>query len=689
MQPATFSSILETVAAEERWRRLVRDITWTPPTSTEIGVVVKSALAAGLAWWLAVAITDVPSPVLAPMTALVVVQVSVRASARIAIQRSGAVVVGVLVALGVGNAISLNGFTVAVLVAASLAIAQLLLRLPPSAARQVPISVLFVLAAASTRESFGWLRTVDTLIGALVGVTVSLVLPASRVVDAAQTLARLVDGLGGVLTAMGSDLREPWHTEQSEEWRRTARTVRDRLVDQATEAIGTGREVARWNVRDRRHVRELARYEEVLPRFERSAINVWVIARTLDAHARLGDHPSAHARARRPARDVGRRGPRPRPGRGQRCRRKATWRPASTTSPRNGNGARHERRSGPGQRRRPTRGRTASVWRRSGSATPPSSCRSTASSWTCAPRCRHETAGQHRPLWVRPRSAADRDMGAGDPMNIVVALGLIVVACASSIAAMLLVRRRAPDGGYFNDGDRAAGVFGVLATGFSVLLGFVVFLAFTSYDVARSGAEAEARTVAQQVQTATLLSDNAAGELIAGLVCYARSVAGVQWERMQSGTLGEEINPWGVALYHTIEDVEPETTSRGGPLRQVARPDRERELARQDRVHGAAGVIPTPLWIVLFFITAIIFVFMLFFADSGERAVVQALLIGSVSAVIAGMLVLLYMLDHPFHDGLGGLEPVAMERTLEIIDQELEVTGLEIELPCDEVGEAL
>ena len=34
------------------------------------------------------------------------------------------------------------------------------------------------------------------------------------------------------------------------------------------------------------------------------------------------------------------------------------------------------------------------------------------------------------------------------------------------------------------------GVFGVLATGFAVLLGFVVYLAFLSYDTARSGARA-------------------------------------------------------------------------------------------------------------------------------------------------------------------------------------------------------
>src|SRR5690242_13498436 len=105
---------------------------------------------------------------------------------------------------------------------------------------------------------------------------------------------------------------------------------------------------------------------------------------------------------------------------------------------------------------------------------------------------------------------------------------------------MLFVRRRAPDGSFFHDGDRAAGVFGVLATGFAVLLGFVVFLAFTSYDTARTGAETEAHIVTQQVETAQLFPPGYVDELTGDLVCYARSVAGVQWQRMQNDTLGDD-----------------------------------------------------------------------------------------------------------------------------------------------------
>jgi NAD/NADP transhydrogenase alpha subunit len=60
-------------------------------------------------------------------------------------------------------------------------------------------------------------------------------------------------------------------------------------------------------------------------------------------------------------------------------------------------------------------------------------------------------------------------------MSLAVAILIVVAATGIAVAVMLWVRRKAPDGSYFNDGDRAAGVFGVLATGFAVLLGFVVF----------------------------------------------------------------------------------------------------------------------------------------------------------------------------------------------------------------------
>lgn len=274
-------------------------------------------------------------------------------------------------------------------------------------------------------------------------------------------------------------------------------------------------------------------------------------------------------------------------------------------------------------------------------------------------------------------------------MNIVVAISIVVVVTTVAIAAMLVVRRHAPDGSYFHDGDRAAGVFGVLATGFAVLLGFVVFLAFSSYDAARTGAEDEALIVAQQVETAQFFPRPVAGELSGELTCYARSVAGVQWDRMVAGTLGDEVNPWSTTLFRTLRTVKPRSATEQSAFDTWLGQREARETARNARVHGAVGVIPAPLWLVLFFTSGLIVVYVLFFADSGERAVVQALLMGTVVSVITSMLLLLVFLNHPFHDGVGGLQPVAMQRALKIIDQELVIAGQRQPAPCDARGNPL
>lgn len=268
--------------------------------------------------------------------------------------------------------------------------------------------------------------------------------------------------------------------------------------------------------------------------------------------------------------------------------------------------------------------------------------------------------------------------------------GFLVTAgvAALAISAMLLVRRRAPEGSYFKDGDRASGVFGVLATGFSVLLGFIIFLSFTSYDQARTGAETEALVVAQQVETAQFFSAEAQGDLTGGLVCYARFVINDEWPRMEAGTQGDTLNPWGVELFRTLKGVEPQSATEQSAYDKWLDQTSAREEARLDRVHGAVGVIPATLWIVLFFISGVIFVYMLFFADSGEGAVTQAVLMGSVTSVIVVMLLLLGSLDRPFTSGVGGLQPVAMERTLRIVDQALEAVGGNVRIPCDAEGTA-
>jgi hypothetical protein len=271
-------------------------------------------------------------------------------------------------------------------------------------------------------------------------------------------------------------------------------------------------------------------------------------------------------------------------------------------------------------------------------------------------------------------------------MSLLWSLVILVAVNAATITAMLLVRRRAPEGSYFTDGDRASGVFGVLAGGFAIFAGFIIFLAFTSYDQSRSGGETEALIVVQQFETAELLPPATSGRLTRDLVCYARYVVQQEWPQMQDGKGGDTINPWAIALFRSLRLSNPTSAGEQAAYSKWLDQTSDREQARSDRLHGAEGIIPSSIWIVLFLIAAVVFAYMLFFADSGEGALSQAMLMGSATTVIVLTLMAINALDNPYASAVGQIKPVAMERSLRILDHERAVVHERGPLPCDAQG---
>jgi hypothetical protein len=272
--------------------------------------------------------------------------------------------------------------------------------------------------------------------------------------------------------------------------------------------------------------------------------------------------------------------------------------------------------------------------------------------------------------------------------NFVLGVAILAVAVAVAVGVMLYVRTRAPEGSFFSDGDRASGVFGVLATGFAIFAGFVIFLAFTTYDQSRAGAEAEALLVVQQFETAQFLAPETRDRLSGEIICYGRSVVDREWPEMQEGDLDEAINPWGIALFRTIRAADPSGTVQETAFAKWLDQTSDREEARRDRIHGAAGITPTTIWIVLLLSAAIVFAFMLFFADPAELKRSQGMLVGSATTIVVVTLLAIYALDNPYRPGLGSIQPEAMQRSLAILDEAQADLGITIDLPCDENGVA-
>ncbi len=155
---------------------------------------------------------------------------------------------------------------------------------------------------------------------------------------------------------------------------------------------------------------------------------------------------------------------------------------------------------------------------------------------------------------------------------------------------------------------------------------------------------------------------------------------------MESGGLRDAVNPWAIPLFNTLKLAIPASATEESAYDKWLEQTSTREEARNDRIHGAAGIIPTSVWIVLFFTAAVVFAYMLFFADSAERARSQAMLMGSATAVMVATLLVINALDNPYGSGVGGIQPTAMERSLRVLDEARGLIDDASPVPCGEDG---
>ena len=180
------------VAARQRIRRRGRSAVFRAARLTGASVAAfLVAEALGL---------DDPPPLVAALTALLVVQATASSTMSSGVERVLSVVAGVALAIAFSALVGLTWWSLAILVAASIVVGQLL-RLGPFLI-EVPISAMLVLGVgyAAGAEELGLSRVVETLIGAAVGVLVNVVFPPEvRSRYAGQAVQRLTEEIAALL----------------------------------------------------------------------------------------------------------------------------------------------------------------------------------------------------------------------------------------------------------------------------------------------------------------------------------------------------------------------------------------------------------------------------------------------------------------------------------------------------------
>jgi hypothetical protein len=233
----------------------------------------KTTLAAVLAYLLAVALlgNDVP-PLLAPLTALLVAQVTVFRTVTSGVERVGSVVAGVLVAVLLSQVVGLTWWSLGITIFVSLVIGRVLHL--GDHTLEVPISAMLVLAVTGQARIAALDRVAETLVGAVTGVVVSFMLrPPVYVQPAGDAVGELAAEMSKLLASMGEELTEGWSGEQARAWEDRAREL-DRPLRAARIALARGEESLRLNPRQRRIREGASSLRAALAALEHAAVQL-------------------------------------------------------------------------------------------------------------------------------------------------------------------------------------------------------------------------------------------------------------------------------------------------------------------------------------------------------------------------------------------------------------------------------
>lgn len=169
--------------------------------------VVKTSVAAIVAWLLSNLLLQQPLPIFAAIAALLVVQPSVNQSLAKGIERSIGVILGVVIAFTAGQIFGNASWVVLTIIVVSLLVAWAL-KLTPGSSNQIPISAMLVLAIGAQTPEYSVDRILETFIGAVAGLVVNaLIVPPVLVAPARGSVARLTVAVAGALEQVAASLR--------------------------------------------------------------------------------------------------------------------------------------------------------------------------------------------------------------------------------------------------------------------------------------------------------------------------------------------------------------------------------------------------------------------------------------------------------------------------------------------------
>ncbi|MBV7694575.1 aromatic acid exporter family protein [Streptomyces sp. TRM70350] len=247
---------------------------------------LRSTVAATVAYVIALRLSPEAAPLTAPLTALLVVQVTLYATLTNGVRRVNSVVTGVLVAIAFSLLVGLTWWSLGLVILAALAVGHLVR--VHEYVPEVAISAMLVLGVTTVGDT-AWARIVETLIGAVVGLSCNLLLaPPVWVGEAGESIEGLARRMRQLMLRVGEEAGGHTPVEYAAERLHEARRL-DHDIVQVDAALRQAEDSLRFNPRVREGLLHRVVLRTGLDTLEICTVVLRVIARTLTDLAKERD----------------------------------------------------------------------------------------------------------------------------------------------------------------------------------------------------------------------------------------------------------------------------------------------------------------------------------------------------------------------------------------------------------------
>ncbi|RJL34041.1 FUSC family protein [Bailinhaonella thermotolerans] len=241
--------------------------------------VIRLTLTAMAAYTIATLLPgQVAKPLLAPLTALLVLQFSMIETIRAAGRRIASVVAGVLIAVLLSMTLGFNVWTLGAAIAAALVFGHLI-RLG-DAILEVPISAMLIFALGAQTEAGAIDRVFETIIGAATGLISGLIASPIHVRPAAAEVDDLARRMGGLLERMAKGLEEGEEGRRAEAWVKESRVL-SREIQDVDQSLDRAEESVRLNPRAQGQVQKAVSLRNGLETLEHIVLTMRGLTRSL------------------------------------------------------------------------------------------------------------------------------------------------------------------------------------------------------------------------------------------------------------------------------------------------------------------------------------------------------------------------------------------------------------------------